>query len=196
MPILMTIWEGTRYESPNIRFGVKMYLNITIMSFVGGKQILFNWRKKLEKTEMAMTRMRRLSRPLRPICFPEMSDPTYLHFPCTLPHILQNSPPLLWKTCLTPLITAPHLRSVHPWFPVLTSPPRPTCNNLRNFHIPFLSQKSFRDYPLEYSHEGKALKIPQALQMLSRSHPDCQSLTLISSFSICQDSYYWFVKPA
>ena len=93
--------------------------------------------KKLEKLEMAMTRMRRLSRPLRPICFPEMSDPTYLHFPCTLPHILQNSPPLLWKTCLTPLITAPHLRSVHPWFPVLTPPPGPTCNNYAISTSPF-----------------------------------------------------------
>ena len=49
MPILMTIWEGTRYVSPNILFGVKMYLNITIMSFVGEKQILFNWRKKAWK---------------------------------------------------------------------------------------------------------------------------------------------------
>ena len=50
---------------------------------------------------------------------------------CTF-HVLypiSSKTPLLWKTCLTPLITAQHLRSVHPWFPILTSPPGPTCNN-------------------------------------------------------------------
>ena len=153
MPILMTIWEGTRYEQTF--YLVSKCISISPLRLLWDRNKFSSIEeKKLEKLEMAMTRMKRLSRPLRPICFPEMSDPTYLNFPCTLPHILQNSPPLLWKTCLTPLITAPHLRSVHPWFPVLTPPPRPTCNNLRNFHIPFLSQKSFRDYPLEYSHGG------------------------------------------
>ena len=47
--------------------------------------------------------------PLKPICFPQMSDPTYpLHNPCSLLHIIQNFPPLR-KTCLTLLITTLHL---------------------------------------------------------------------------------------
>ena len=128
MPILMTIGEGTRYEQTF--YLVSKCISISPLCLLSERNKFSSIEeKKLEKLEMAMTRMRRLSRPLRPICFPEMSDPTYLHFPCTLPHILQNSPPLLWKTCLTPLITAPHLRSVHPWFPILTPPPGPTCNN-------------------------------------------------------------------
>ena len=42
-----------------------------------------------------------------------MSDPTYLHSPCSLLHILQNFPPTK-KTYLTLLITALHLPQCNP----------------------------------------------------------------------------------
>ena len=131
-----------------------------------------------------MTRMRRLSRPLRPICFPEMSDPTYLHFPCTLPHILQNSLPysgkLVWPhlsllhicaVCIPDSLSWPHHLGQH----VITT----------QFPHPLLVSEIFQGLSSGILSWRKGTKntasIANAVQVtpwLSVTHPDFQFLNL------------------
>ena len=84
---------------------------------------------------------------LPPICFPRMSDPTYLHPPCSLLHILQNFPPTK-KTSLTLLITTLHLPQCNPTlsWPPLSQPILSAFSTERSKHfcsVPAPERQSF-----------------------------------------------------